>query len=84
MTTWIAAGAIVVAGVFSAVAAKALPGKSKPATQSSTATGQNQSQDPTAPAVTGGGGSQDNGGLLPPDQVPQPTRGSGSVSSGSS
>jgi hypothetical protein len=92
LTRWIAGASIVVAGVFSAVAAKAAPGNSNRATQPSV---QQPSQQPSqtdgttsptqaSPAVTDNGSSQSNDGLVPPTLPPAPSRGSGSVSSGAS
>jgi hypothetical protein len=88
LTRWIAGASIVTAGVFSAIAARALPGKSNPAAQQpsqlpSQPAGET-SQGQESPAVTDSGSSQGNDTLVPPTVPPAPTRGSGSVSSGAS
>jgi hypothetical protein len=83
LTRWIAGASIVVAGVFSAVAAKAVPGKSSSAGQQPTQQ-PSQPDTTTSPSVTDSGNSQGNGGLVPPALPPAPARGSGSVSSGAS
>ena len=83
LTQWIAGASIVVAGVFAAAAARAVPGKSSASQQPSQA-GPATSQRQASPAVTDNGGNPTNDGLVPPTLPPAPTRGSGSVSSGAS
>jgi hypothetical protein len=80
LTRWAAAVAVVLAGVLSAAAAKALPGKTKSAGQVTPTT---VPSSPSSP-VEGNGTDQTNGGLTPPVQPPQPASGSGSVVSGAS
>ena len=88
VTKWLAVGAIAVAGVLSAVTAKALPGKSKTTVQSGASGSQSPSQSQDSPAATDNGAqsnAQDNSGLLPPNQPPVAGNGgSGAVSSGAS
>jgi hypothetical protein len=82
VTRWAAAVAVVLAGLFSAAAAKALPGKNKPTSQLTQTPAPSQ---PSAPVDgTGTGTNQSNGGLAPPVQPPQATNGGGSVVSGAS
>ncbi|HLY83693.1 MAG TPA: hypothetical protein VKQ71_11940 [Acidimicrobiales bacterium] len=91
LTRWIAAGAIVMAGALSAIAARALPGKKASATPAgATDPGQPPSsigQD-TAGQSSADPGSANlgSGGLVPPTQPPASGRGHGraAVASGSS
>jgi hypothetical protein len=91
LTRWTAAGAIVMAGALSAIAARALPGKKAPATpagatdpaQAPSSTGQDNAGQSSA---NPGSADQGSGGLVPPTQPPVSGRGHGraAVVSGSS
>jgi hypothetical protein len=79
-TRWLVAGAVALTGVFSALAARALPGRS---THPVTVTPATASPTPTAPSVGSDAGSNaDN--LQPPRRAPSPANGSGSARSGAS
>jgi hypothetical protein len=74
---WVVGGAVALTGIFSAVAAHALPAshasKAKPATTQ-----------PVAPATDDGSDQQQATPIAPPEQAPQPSSsGGGAVSGGS-
>jgi hypothetical protein len=76
---WVAGGAVALTGIFSAVAAHALPAShsSKPKAAPTA---------PAAPAMEDGGAEQQATPIAPPEQVPQPSAGvdgGGAVSGGS-
>jgi hypothetical protein len=82
LTRMVAAGALVVAGLFAALVAKAVPGKATsngPAPTTSTSTS-------STTAADNGGSAADNQSttLAPPVQAPAPSRAPASVSSGGS
>ena len=98
LTRWAVAGAVVAAGVFSAAAARAVPGRAKASVTPGGAVGPPPSSVDSGAASSGatvspadGSAAQDNGigtqagdGLSAPYQAPRSYRGTGSVSSGSS
>jgi hypothetical protein len=77
---WVAGGAVALTGIFSAVAAHALPAShaSKRATPAPSA--------PAAPSTDDRGGDQQQPvtPIAPPEQVPQPSASDGGVVSGGS
>ena len=86
-TRWVAAGALVVAGMFTALVARATPGR---ATTTTPAAGSTPSTTP-APASTGDPGTagsaspdQTTTTLSPPVQAPAPSQAPAAVSSGGS
>jgi hypothetical protein len=80
LTRWLAGAALVLTGLFSAAAAKALPGKTKSAGR----VGQTSAPSQPSSPVDDNGDGQAGGGLTPPAQLPQPSAGAGSVVSGAS
>jgi len=87
MTSWIAAGAIAVAGLFAAVVAKSQPGKTVTVQPASVSQAPSASPGSTGSSSSNGGTSSnnpDNSGLQAPSQAPAPSRGSGHVVSGGS
>jgi hypothetical protein len=80
LTRWLAGASIVIAGVFSVATARAAPGRSQPPSKPAGDPTPNQG----TPAVTDGGSSQGDSGLVPPALPPAPASGSGSVTSGAS
>jgi hypothetical protein len=79
VTRLVAAGALVVAGLFAALVAKAVPGKA-------TSNGSTATTPPTTAGADYGGSAADNQSttLAPPVQAPAPSRAPASVSSGGS
>ncbi|HEX6459109.1 MAG TPA: hypothetical protein VF032_09350 [Thermoleophilaceae bacterium] len=75
---WVAGGAVALTGIFSVVAAHALPANHSKAKSNSAPTA------PPAPASDDGSGDQQAAPIAPPDQAPLPSAaGSGAVSGGS-
>jgi len=76
---WVAGGAVALTGIFSAVAAHALPASHSSKQKAVQAA-------PVAPAIEDGGDQQQATPIAPPEQAPQPSAGAGgggAVSGGS-
>lgn len=74
---WVIGGAVALTGIFSAVAAHALPANHSAKAKVAPAA-------PAAPAIDDGGGDQQAAPIAPPDQAPLPSAADGGAVSGGS